>query len=96
MDPIRKIPKKFTKKFGNKFINRQYFHRKTGLNTRYLTDSYIIFTLKMESVFKNTIFGLKMIENDSKKWFRKNLFEIPPCGRLFFLTSKKCPKLQIQ
>ena len=31
MDPIRKIPKKFTKKFVNKVINRQYFHRKTGL-----------------------------------------------------------------
>ena len=30
-NPIRKVPKKFTKKFGNKFINRQYFHRKTGL-----------------------------------------------------------------
>ena len=30
MDPIRKIPKKFTKKFGNKVINRQYFCRKTG------------------------------------------------------------------
>ena len=33
MDLIRKIPKKFTKKFGNKVINRQYFRRKTGLNT---------------------------------------------------------------
>ena len=31
------------------------------LNTSYLTDSYIIFTLKMESVSKNTIFDLKMI-----------------------------------
>ena len=31
MDPIRKIPKKFTKKFGNKVINRQYFRRNTGL-----------------------------------------------------------------
>ena len=30
----------------------------------YLTDSYIIFTLKMESVSKNTIFGLKMIVKD--------------------------------
>ena len=30
MDLIRKIPKKFTKKFGNKVINRQYFRRKTG------------------------------------------------------------------
>ena len=34
MDPIRKIPKKFTMKFGNKVINnRQYFRRKTGLKT---------------------------------------------------------------
>ena len=33
MDLIRKIPKKFTKKFGNKVINRQYFRRKTGLNS---------------------------------------------------------------
>ena len=31
MDLIRKIPKKFTKKFGNKVINGQYFCRKTGL-----------------------------------------------------------------
>ena len=31
MDPVRKIPKKFTKKSGNKVINRQYFRRKTGL-----------------------------------------------------------------
>ena len=27
----------------------------------YLNDSYIRFTLKMESVSKNTIFGLKMM-----------------------------------
>ena len=26
MNPIRKIPKKVTKKFVNKVINRQYFH----------------------------------------------------------------------
>ena len=38
MDPIRKIPKKFTKKFGNKVINRQYFRRKTGLKSVHLTD----------------------------------------------------------
>ena len=31
------------------------------LNMSYLTDSYIVFTLKMESVSKNTIFGLKMM-----------------------------------
>ena len=33
MDPIRKIPKKFNKKSGNKVINRQYFCRKTGLKS---------------------------------------------------------------
>ena len=31
------------------------------LNLSYLTDSYIAFTLKMESIFKNSIFGLKMM-----------------------------------
>ena len=31
MDPIGKIPKKITKKFVNKVINKQYFRRKTGL-----------------------------------------------------------------
>ena len=31
MDPNRKITKKFTKKFDSKVIDRQYFHRKTGL-----------------------------------------------------------------
>ena len=35
MDPIRKIPRKFTKKFGSKVINTQYFHRKTGLKTKH-------------------------------------------------------------
>ena len=33
MDPNRKITKKFTKKFDSKVINRQYFHRKTGLQS---------------------------------------------------------------
>ena len=29
----KKITKKFTKKFDSKVINRQYFHRKTGLQS---------------------------------------------------------------
>ena len=33
MDPNRKITKNFTKKFGSKVINKQYFHRKTGLES---------------------------------------------------------------
>ena len=31
------------------------------INTSYFTDSNIVFTLKMESVTKNIIFGLKMM-----------------------------------
>ena len=37
------------------------FHYNSVLNTSYLTESYIVFTLKMESLSKNTIFGLKMM-----------------------------------
>ena len=33
MDLNRKITKKFTKKFDSKVINRQNFHRKTGLKS---------------------------------------------------------------
>ena len=32
-----------------------------NFNMSYLTESYIVFALKMESVSKNTIFGLKMM-----------------------------------
>ena len=39
-----------------------------------MTDLYIVFTLKMKSLSKSTIFGLK---NDGEKWSRKNYFEIP-------------------
>ena len=39
MDPNRKITKKFTKKFDSKVIDRQYFHRKTGLKTRLSSDT---------------------------------------------------------
>ena len=49
------------------------------LNTTYLTDSYVVFTLKMESVSKNTIFGLKMMV---KSGLEKFIFEIPPCGKI--------------
>ena len=49
MDPIRKIPKKFTKKFGNKVINRQYFCRKTGLKALYwLYQVAILYVKKLD------------------------------------------------
>ena len=44
------------------------------INTSYLTDSCIVFTLKMESVSKNTIFGLKMmVKSGLEKIFLKFL-----------------------
>jgi hypothetical protein len=52
--------------------------QKSVLNKSYLTDLYIVFTLKMESVPKIIIFGLKMMVRTSQKWSRKNIFEIPP------------------
>ena len=40
----------------------------------YLTDSYIGFTLKMESVTENTIFGLKMmVKSGLEKFILKSL-----------------------
>ena len=42
---------------------------KSSLKTSYLTDSYIIFTLKMESVSKNTLFGLKMMVKSGLEFF---------------------------
>ena len=64
------------------------------LNTSYLTDSYIVFTLKLESGSKITILGLKKV---GEKWSRKNYFEIPPCGKMvIFVTEfeilRKTPK----
>ena len=44
------------------------------LNTSYSNDSYIVFTLKMESVPKITIFGLKMmVKSGLEKIFLKFL-----------------------
>ena len=68
-----------SKKSYPKKINKSDF-----LNTAYLTDSSIIFTLKMESVPEKTIFGLDMMV---KSGLEKMFFEIPSNGRLFFLTS---------
>ena len=44
----------------------------------------VVFTLKMESVSKNTIFGLKMMVKSGLE----NIFEIPPCGKMaIFITD---------
>ena len=47
------------------------------INTSYLTDSYIGFTLKMASVTKNTIFGLKMmVKSGLEKFILKSLYAV--------------------
>ena len=44
------------------------------INTSYLTDLYLVFNLKMESVSKNTLFGLKMmVKSGLEKIFLKFL-----------------------
>ena len=42
------------------------------INRSYMTDSYIVFTLKMESQPKNIIFGLKMMVNSGLEKFILN------------------------
>ena len=55
------------------------------LNTSYLTDSDIMFTLKMESQPKNTIFGLKMMV---KSGLEKIFFKFLHAGDYFSLLHK--------
>ena len=60
-------------------------------NTSYLTDSYIVFTLKIESVCKITIFGLKMMVKSSIE--KKN--EIPPHHMVWRKITKSVTKITI-
>ena len=57
------------------------------IKTSYLTDSYIGFILKMESVSKSKFWS----KNDGElreKWSRKKYFEIPPCRKtIIFITE---------
>ena len=52
MDLIRKIPKKFTKKFGSKVINRQYFYRKTGLKSHSLFVPILSFLTTIQPIIR--------------------------------------------
>ena len=59
--------------------------RKKGyqsFNTSYLTDSYIVFTLKMESQPKNINFGIKMMVKSGLENFILNSLH---AGRWLFL-----------
>ena len=63
-------------------ILRMAYRYVVSFNTSYLTESYIVFTLKMESVSKSTIFGLKMmVKSGLEKFILKSLH----AGRWLFL-----------
>ena len=80
MDPYIKITKKFTKKFGSKVINRQYFHRKTGLKTiidvlssMWKEDIHeklksIFFTANQKLIIPNKFSQLSIFWNKGLKW----------------------------
>ena len=66
--------------------------QQSEFNTYYLTDSYIVFTLKLESGSKITIFGLTMIvKSGLEKFILKSLH----AGRWLFLllNLRFCAKL---
>ena len=73
IDHIR-ILEEFRKNSEGKAANLPQFCQSPSLvpfllNTSDLTDSYIIFTLKMEFVSKNTIFGLKLMVKSGLEFF---------------------------
>ena len=58
---------------SNLYLNFKLFQT-YYVNTSYLTDSYIMFTLKMEFVSKNSIIGLKMmVKSGLEKFILKSL-----------------------
>ena len=63
---------------------------------QYMSSSYIVFTLKMEPVSKNTIFDLKMMV---KSGLVKSILKSLNAGNYFSLLHKRedfKPKSQIQ
>ena len=60
MDPHRKITEKFTKTFGGKFDNRQYFHRKSELKSTL----YCLLTLQYKRNFALIKIEIKFLIDD--------------------------------
>ena len=66
------------------------------LNKSWLTDSYIGFTLKMESVSKNTIFAIKMmVKSGLEKVFFKFLHALTMFITTFVLFIKTPPFYEV-
>ena len=85
----------FQPKFFNLKLQPQTSKHQT-LNTSYLTNSYIVFTLKMESVSRITIFGLKiMVKSGLIKIFlhmveNRKYFFLPYVLDLIHVIMQKC------
>ena len=62
---ITEVTETLFKKFASKIFRMKKTPEMRNFtnvfNTSYLIDSYIVFTLEIESVYKITIFGLKMM-----------------------------------
>ena len=54
-------------------------------NTQYMRNPTIGYMFIMDYVPKITISGLKMMVKVTEKWYKKNIFEIPP--RLAFFRT---------
>ena len=70
---------------GKKFLGYARLLEVQPLNTSYLTDSYIGFTLKMESLSKNKIFGLTMMV---KSGLEKNILKFHVPLQRYLLTCQ--------
>ena len=71
---ISKCEAKNRRVFEKCKTNLKFLDFNTCINMSYLTESYIVFTLKMESVSKNAIFGLKMmVKSGLEKFILKSL-----------------------
>ena len=52
------------------------------------TDSYFVYVLKMEYIRYIPKINVFCTKNDGEKWYRKNIFEIPPCTHhVIFITE---------
>ena len=74
MDPIRKIPKKVTKKLVNKVTNWQYFHRKTGLKRAEKRNTWLYSdTCFTKSIYEFSTFWQKRHQNQKNKTKKASL-----------------------
>ena len=67
-------------KLKNVFLNVSV----KSINTSYLTDSYISFTLKLES--RQNFYSNMLIR--SSTYGKKNISDFPPCGKMVVFVTE--------